>query len=434
MDRRKFINRAGIVVGGTIAAPYILPSGRLFAQTGNQLAQHVVLVMFGGGARQQETILQRYLADSQPTADGSNPGNIMYNMFEGARPTQKVVYGTNGSLPGDTPIPQLLSQTIQKQGTTFREMRSASAGHYAGYVGMLQGQGTLSQGLRQKPIYPTIFEYVRRHMGAPASKVWFVGQGIGNSTPLLNYGTNANYGIKYGANFFAPSITFGEAGRNTFYGGNIYHPNEEMSYIYKMKYFLDNYYKNIGGVLDHLGNTPDEKYDIKKFMENLYMNSSGADVVDCSIKIMERYKPSLIALQFEPGVDGCHGNFTGYLQALHRADNNVARIWQAIQNIPEMAGNTALIICPEHGRNEKPNPILDQNDFRGFDHSDANAHRIFGQLVGPNIPANHLVGDPSNPVGTNSDLVLTIGEILGIKSEINSAGFVPGTTSLFDQM
>ena len=66
MDRRKFIKRAGAAAAGTIIAPYILPSGRLFAASGGSgLAQHVVLVMFAGGVRQQESVLQRYLADSQ---------------------------------------------------------------------------------------------------------------------------------------------------------------------------------------------------------------------------------------------------------------------------------------------------------------------------------------------------------------------------------
>lgn len=434
MDRRKFLNRAGLVAGGTILAPYILPSGRLFAQSGNQLAKHVLFVMFGGGVRQQESILQKYLLDAQPTADGTNPGNIMFNMFEGARPQQKVVYGTTTNLPGDTPIPQLLSTTLQKQGTTFREVRAKSRGHYAGYVSMCQGQGALSQGLRQKPIYPTIFEYVRRHMGAPASKVWFIGENIGNSIPLLNYSTTGTYGIKYGANFFAPPVTFGTPGKNSFFGGNIYHPEEEMQYVYKMKYFLDNYYRNLGGVLDSLGNTSDEKYQIKKFMERLYQNSAGSDVVDCTIQIMQEFKPTLTVINFNAGVDSCHGSFTNYLRGLHGADHNVARLWQAVNSIPEMAGNTAIVICPEHGRNLNPNPILDENDFRGFDHSDANTDRIWAQMVGPNIPVDHQVGDENNPVGTNADCVLTISEILGIKQEVQNAGFVPGTLSFFDQL
>ena len=91
MDRRKFINKTGKLAATAFLAPYILPSGRLFAQTGSQMAEHVVYVLFAGGVRQQESVLQRYLDDSQglPYA-----GNIMSNTFSGAAPTQKIVYGT----------------------------------------------------------------------------------------------------------------------------------------------------------------------------------------------------------------------------------------------------------------------------------------------------------------------------------------------------
>ncbi|HEX4888259.1 MAG TPA: hypothetical protein VFV37_09470 [Luteibaculaceae bacterium] len=434
MNRRKFLRNAGLLGAGTVIAPYILPSGRLFAASGEQKAKHVLFVMFGGGVRQQESILQRYLEDSQPQADGTNPGNIMYNMFEGAPPTQKIIYGNNGVLPGDTPIPKILSTTLERMGTTFREVRAMQRGHYAGYVSMIQGQSALGQGLRQKPVFPTLFEYVRRHMGAPASKVWFIGENIGNSIPLLNYGLNPNYGIKYGANFFAPPVTFGNPGKNSFFGGNIYHPDEEMQYIYKMKYFLDNYYRNLGGVLDRLGNTEQEKFQIKKFMERMYQNSLAGDEVSCAIEVMREFKPTLTVMNFNAGVDSCHGNFTTYLKELHKSDHKVARLWQAIETIPEMAGQTALVICPEHGRNLNPNPVLDENDLRGFDHSDANTDRIFAQMVGPNIPANVSIGNESNPVGTNADCVLTIADILGIKNEVRNAGFVPGTQSFFDQM
>ena len=74
MDRRKFIKRTSAAAAGLFAAPYILPSGRLFAASGMQLAEHVVFVMFAGGVRQQESVLQRYLGN----AEGDDvEGNIL---------------------------------------------------------------------------------------------------------------------------------------------------------------------------------------------------------------------------------------------------------------------------------------------------------------------------------------------------------------------
>ena len=59
-------------------------------------------------------------------------------------------------------------------------------------------------------------------------------------------------------------------------------------------------------------------------------------------------------------VDGCHAGFTSYLQSLHSADHAVGHLWDYIQNnIPEMSGNTSIIVAPEHGRNLESNNIKD---------------------------------------------------------------------------
>jgi len=109
--------------------PYILPTGRLFAATGSQLAQHVVYVMFAGGVRQQESVLQRYVSDAQ---NFPVEGNIMLNMLNGAQPMIKQVYGTDpaGQPRGSAPIPQILGNTLQTQGTLFPEVSATTAGHF----------------------------------------------------------------------------------------------------------------------------------------------------------------------------------------------------------------------------------------------------------------------------------------------------------------
>jgi len=87
MKRKEFIKKSTLTIGAGIVAPYILPSGRLFARTGTEKAEHVVMVMFAGGVRQQESILGRYLEDSQGVNGAA--GNIMPNLFNGNAPTKK---------------------------------------------------------------------------------------------------------------------------------------------------------------------------------------------------------------------------------------------------------------------------------------------------------------------------------------------------------
>lgn len=123
MNRKKFITKSGIAFGGGIIAPYILPSGRLFAKSGSQKADHVVLVMFAGGVRQQESILGRYLEDSQGVFGAA--GNIMPNLFEGDAPTNKIAYGTSApGLPdGSVPIPNCSLKVWKIRDYCFRKSR-----------------------------------------------------------------------------------------------------------------------------------------------------------------------------------------------------------------------------------------------------------------------------------------------------------------------
>ena len=79
MKRRSFLKKTGLAAAGSAVAPFILPSGRLFAASGRRMAHHVVMVAFAGGVRQQESYLRRYVDDSQGEP---YPGNIMSNLLE----------------------------------------------------------------------------------------------------------------------------------------------------------------------------------------------------------------------------------------------------------------------------------------------------------------------------------------------------------------
>ncbi|MFN0203906.1 MAG: hypothetical protein ACKVTZ_20465 [Bacteroidia bacterium] len=445
MNRRKFLKNAVFGAGAALAAPYLLPSGRLFARTTATLADHVILVMFAGGVRQQESVLQRYLAGSQ---NENIEGNILYNLFDGTAPIDKIVYGTDGNLAGEIPIPRVLNSSIQQQGTIFREMRSSNAGHFGGLNVMLQGNNVVKQGLKQRPLNPTIFEYLRRHGGIPATKTWFVGNGIMNSVPLLSHSIHPDYGQKYAGNFLAPSITFSDIGFEHLSDAKIYHPETELDPMYKMKYFLDNNFHHGGATVTGINNTEEEKQAIKTFLRDMFTATTNQSVVmppvndngdlrtmGYACEVMKRFTPNLTVINLN-NVDGCHSNFTGYLRNLHRADHGVGFIWDYVQTqIPQMAGNTIMIVVPECGRNLEPNPIKDENDWLGYDHSDANTYRIFGAMVGKNVPSNLGIGNENNPVGLTFDIAPTIAEILGIKNEVMNSGLLHSTAmSLFDRI
>lgn len=443
MKRREFIKKSALTTAGALVAPYILPSGRLFASTGSRSAEHVVLVMFAGGVRHQESVGMRYLDDSQ--VGDPYAGNIMYNMLTGDAPTMKIAYGTGEG--GANPIPRLnyfnTNGSLQSQGTLFSEVNALTQGHYGGLNSIIQGANISSQGLKQRPYNPTIFEYLRRHGGYSATDVWFVGNGIDASIPLLNYSANPDYGQKYGANFFAPLVTFFE-GFDSLGHGKIYHPENELAPMYRLKAFLDNSFLQYGNGLDALGNTAEEKQQIKQFMNLMYEKVANwtlnlppvSDTVDCytvgfAAEVMTHFKPAFMCVNLSD-VDVCHSNFTGYVSALHRADHAVGHLWNVIQSDPELAGNTSIICIPEHGRNDNPNSIIDTNNWSAYDHSDGtNALRIWSLMAGPSFPQNLTIGSQGNQIGQVTDAMLTVADILGIKNEVMGAGFLEGGTNSF---
>ncbi len=445
MDRRSFIKKSALASAGAITMPYILPSGRLFASTGSAMAEYVVYVLFAGGVRQQESVLQRYLADSQNV---NFEGNIMYNMLNGDPPPAKIAYGTDPSVgpSGSNPIPSILSQSLESQGTLFPEVHASNAGHYGGLNTLITGNTAVTQGLRQKPLFPTLFEYTRKHLGASATETWFIGNTINNSVPLLNYSVHEDYGAKYGANMLIPNTTFSSLGQEHLANAKVYHPEEELRHVDIMKNFLNKNWEINGGLtLADIGNTFEEREMVKTYMDGVLngqisipfppVNDNG-DLrnLGYACSVLDYFTPKLTVVNMS-AVDGCHSNFTGYLQSLHRADHAVGHLWNFIQNHPVLANKTALIATPEHGRNANPNSILDENDWFGYDHSDSNSNRIFTLMAGPGIQSGLKVGSESNPTGRATDNVLTIAEILGFKSEVQASGALdPQAQSLFDRI
>lgn len=194
-------------------------------------------------------------------------------------------------------------------------------------------------------------------------------------------------------------------------------------------------------------NTDEERTQIKEFIANTFIRQAAGQIpmppvgggdgatLGYAAEVLRVFKPKLLAVNMS-SIDGCHGNFTGYLQAMHRADHALGFLWNYIETqIPEMSGKTILCFVPECGRNKDHNPILDANDWYGYDHGDSNSLRVFGGMVGPNVQRNLMVGNEANPIGKVTDFNLTIAEILGYKSEVKSAGIIdPQAQSLFDRI
>ena len=449
MKRRKFIKNSTAAALSTSMFPYILPSGIINARTSPWMSEHVVFVLFAGGVRQQESVLQLYLAGSQ---NENVEGNILYNLLDGEPPETKIAYGIddiNNNIIGRFPIDPILETPLERQGTLFPEVRysGGGTGHYGGLVTGVSGNYNSVEvgGLQSRPVAPTIFEYLRKHAGFKATDTWYVGLGTTNSRPLLNYSVNEDYGRRYGGNFIAPTVTFGYPGQENFMDFKNYHESDEWNKVLEMREFLNQNFSNEGFEIPHLYNTDTEDNSIKSFIQYLFdkgdnvflppvNDNQDLKVIGYTLELLHWFKPKVTVVDLS-NVDVCHSNFTAYLKNMHRADHGIGFLWKQIQNIPGMSGNTTMIVMPEHGRDLEPNAILDDNLWYAYDHSGGNARRIFSLMVGPGIDEGLRVGDEDNPVGDASDIVPTIADIFGIKQTVYNQGLIdPKARSLFDRI
>lgn len=433
MKRRDFIKKATLTTAGAFMAPYILPSGRLFAPTGTRLANHVVFVLFGGGIRNQEAVKQKYLIDQGIPVGG----NVMNNMLTGAAPSSNVIYNQWAAI----------GSSLQSQGALFPEMRytTGPTGHYNGHTVAMTGMYTeTGLNLNINPEHPTIFEYYRKHNSPQNSalKAWWLSEGLG-PYPSLNFSRHPLYGAQYGANYMRPSSIFLGKGPDYLTDASVYQP-DDVTRIETMKSFFDVNFDKQASDIPGVINTRQDKEAIKNMIISVLNNPTSLDLalpggasvneltgdlinISSAWKVLETFKPELTVVNTF-NLDICHSDFTGYIQNLHKADYGVGWLWNKIQSDPVLANDTIMICMPEHGRNAQPNSILDANGLAAYDHtSDQNSRELFSLIVGPPgvVNQNQSFGTAGSPVGESIDIVPTIAHILGFESDI-PGGMLPG--------
>ena len=425
-----------MTTAATLAVPYILPSGRLFAATGSRVVNHVVFVLFAGGIRNQESVDMQYLANQGLPTEG----NIMQNMLAGAAPSNNLVY---------QPWAPLVDQPLTQKGTLFREVRyeSGPTGHYNGHTVAMTGNYTeTGLNLNINPEYPTVFEYYRKHSDPARSAInaWWVSEGLG-PYPSLNYSRHPAYGAAYGANYIRPASVFGTAGATQFANAVNYQP-DDVSRIQMVKSMLDLNFDLTAESLPGIQNESEDREAIKSFYLDVFEKISNGSLevptpgndyglltgdliaITGAWEVLDRFAPELTVVN-TTNLDVCHSNFSQYINFLHRADYGVGWLWNKIQSHPILKDDTIMICMPEHGRNLESNNLTDGNGLSAYDHtSDDNSRRLFTLVVGPSdkVVQNQSLGTPDSPVGASIDVVPTIGHILGFNDDI-PGGLLPGS-------
>jgi hypothetical protein len=130
-----------------------------------------------------------------------------------------------------------------------------------------------------------------------------------------------------------------------------------------------------------------------------------APIVYAALESLRTRKPRVLYLMLGEGDEWAHqGRYDLYLDATLRADRFIARIWHALQSMPEYAGRTSLVLTTDHGRGATP------ADWGNHGRDVPAAERTWIAVMGPNVPALGVRRDMNV---TTAQIAATVARLVG---------------------
>jgi hypothetical protein len=357
--RREFIrSAAGLTLGSTL-----LPS-RLLARTGVPVAKRkVVVITFGGGARDQETFAPE----------------------------------------GQENIPHLVHELIPQSAFFTQVVNRGILGHYVATASLATGvYETINNFASLPPEHPTVFEYFRKDLKRPASDAWVVAPS--NGFNRIGESSHRSYGPGTGARVILPKhlLTAATAG------------GPDYEHLLRDNYEMPFYTPELGGnefELQQLGMML--KLSVDDFKAHALTLSSPDELSVYIVRqLMRQVAPSLLWITMHD-IDIAHaGAYSLYIDGIRRTDRLCADVWKVIQSEPEYAGKTTLFILPDFGRDSD-----DDSGGNGFQHhrtGDALSRTTWMMALGAGVREGVVFDHPLQ----STDLVPTLGSILGFSTSL----------------
>jgi hypothetical protein len=136
-----------------------------------------------------------------------------------------------------------------------------------------------------------------------------------------------------------------------------------------------------------------------------------------ALEYLKIHQPRVLYLSLGETDDWAHdGNYPEYLNAAHRADEILKRLWEAAQSMPQYKGRTTLIFSPDHGRG------TGTIDWTGHGRKIADSKNIWMAFIGPDTEA---LGERSRiPEVTQNQIAATLAALLGqdYNKDVSKAG------------
>jgi hypothetical protein len=352
-SRREFLrNAAGVVLGSALLG------SKMSAATPSK-KRKVVVITFGGGARDQETFAPE----------------------------------------GQENIPHLMREFIPQASFFTQVVNRGILGHYVATASLATGvYETINNFASLPPENPTVFEYFRKDLKRPSSDAWVVAPS--NGFNRIGESTHRSYGPGFGARVILPKhlLTAAMAGRSADY-----------EHLLRDNYETPYYTPELGGREFELQQLEMIlKVSADDFKAHARTLSSPDELsVYIARQLMHQLAPSLLWITMHD-IDVAHaGAYSLYIEGIRRTDRLCSELWKAIQSEPEYAGKTTLLILPDFGRDSD-----DDAGGNGFQHhrtGDALSRTTWLLALGPNIREG-MVFDRAVD---STDLVPTLGAMLG---------------------
>lgn len=366
-SRREFLrNAAGLAMGSAL-----LGSGTLARAGIASSKRKIVVITFGGGARDQETFAPE----------------------------------------GQVNIPHLMNELIPQSTFFTQVVNRGILGHYVATASLATGvYETINNFASLPPEHPTVFEYFRKDLKRPPSDAWVVAPS--NGFNRIGESSHRSYGSGLGARVILPKHLLTAALTSS---------HSDYQHLLRDNYETPFYVPELGGgevELRQLENIL--KLSVDDFKAHARTLSSPDELSVYVVRqLMRQEAPSLLWITMHD-IDVAHaGAYSLYIDGIRRTDRLCTEVWKVIQSEPEYAGKTTLFILPDFGRDSDED--AGGNGFQHHRTGDAPSRTTWMMVLGAGVREGVVFDHPMD----STDLVPTIGAMLNFSPSLAQGKAIP---------
>lgn len=357
-SRREFLrDAAGLALGSTLLPPR-------FAHAATSQKRKVIVVTFGGGARDQETFAPE----------------------------------------GQENIPRMMRELIPQASFFTQVVNRGILGHYVATASLATGAyETINNFASLPPENPTVFEYFRKELHRPSSDVWVVAPS--NGFNRIGESSNRSFGPGLGARVILPKHLL-TAAMST--------GRADYEHLLRDNYETPFYAPELSGndfELEQLETIL--KLSVDDFKTHARTLSSPDELSLYIVRqLMRQVAPSLLWVTLHD-IDVAHaGTYSLYIEGIRRTDRLCAELWKMVQSEPEYAGKTTVLILPDFGRDSDQD--AGGNGFQHHRTGDALSRTTWLLALGPGVREGVIYDRAVD----STDLVPTLGSMLGFSASL----------------